>query len=69
MANAGETGMSTILDRVNLIWHVNVSGNQFVMFVRFGVIPGIIYLCDDESQRLWGTELMQRLPFVPITNT
>ena len=54
MANAGETGMSTILEILSLICHVTVSGNQFVMFLRFGVVPADIYLRNDEGERLRG---------------
>lgn len=39
MANAGEARMSIIFDMLSLICHVNVSGNQFVMFLRLGVVP------------------------------
>lgn len=38
MAKAGKTGVSTILDILSLLWHVNVSLNPCALFMSFGVV-------------------------------
>lgn len=67
MTNVGKTGMNIILNLLSFICHVNVSSNQFIMFIRRLEVCSCVIVRKREIMRDWvDTETPLS---VPIANT